>query len=483
MPVKEMSSEWKKFMLRDFLLVFIILGTLTTLANPQIDTPSALSANKLPQDFVRGDVVSYSYVPIRHWSPQQGIGFLPYLFEYNLMEHKDGTPLENFHDENIRRIDIASRWSTAIMLYPRQTEYRDEIINLMLRCFRNRQLIILADYHNRSTTASYEKVRAILDKLWQNRDKILTNPEGDSARGQRLIDNILAVKLGDEGLCGLGTKGLEKVYSDFNKRVRYWKRNDRTPFSHIRGWYNLISYTGLNYKGCYAASRRDVEEHGRHALPANTQAIGVDVYHYWLHRFSPFDPADLSIPRDRVRAHTTEWHRLRTKYYPKGLNVRVCKNANDPATWLPECWNDTHAMLAAIDLAGAKEAMMWFIGNSGQIDATRSKDIVTYTTPVETMELYYENLKAGPWVALSWWVFGNFKDMHGGLEYYDKKLMHYTPQSPEGVPYSDKMLDYWHNEYVNVKMRMFHDVVYNQFAHLNGPLPKKIDLKLKGQNK
>jgi len=61
--------------------------------------------------------------------------------------------------------------------------------------------------------------------------------------------------------------------------------------------------------------------------------------------------------------------------------------------------------------------------------------------------------------------------------------MHYTPQSPEGVPYSDKMLDYWHNEYVNVKMRMFHDVVYNQFAHLNGPLPKKIDLKLKGQNK
>ncbi|MDH4239614.1 MAG: hypothetical protein OEW48_08635 [Phycisphaerae bacterium] len=469
--------------MRDFLLAVIGLCSLSALANPQIEKPPPPSANKLQQGFVYGDVVSYSYVPIRHWSPQQGIGILPYLFEYNLMEHKDGTPLETFHEENIRRIDIASQWSTAIMLYPRKPEYRDEIINLMLRCFKNRQLIILADYHNHSTETSYEKVRSILDKLWMNRDKSLTNPEGDSATGRRLINNILAVKLGDEGLCGLGTKGLEKVYSDFNKRVRYFKRDKQTPFAHIRGWYNLISYTGFDYKGCYAASRQDVEGHGRHALPTNTQAIGVDVYHYWIHRFSPFDPADLSIPREKVRAHTTEWHRLRTKYYPQGLDVRVCKNSNDPATWLPECWNDTHAMLATIELAGAKEAMMWFIGVSGQIDATGSKDIVTYTTPVETMELYYENLKEGPWVALSWWVFGNFKDMHGGLEYYDKKLLHYTPQNPEGIPYSDDMLDYWHNEYVNVKMRMFNDVVYSQFAHLNRKAFEKQDMQLKRQNK
>ena len=92
------------------------------------------------------------------------------------------------------------------------------------------------------------------------------------------------------------------------------------------------------------------------------------------------------------------------------------------------------------------------------------------------MDLYFENLKEGPWVALSWWIFGNYKEMHGGLEYYDKKLMHYTPQSPEGVPYSDKMLDYWHDAYVKVKMRMFNDVVYKQFAHLNGSVPKKQDL-------
>ncbi len=481
--MNEMCSESKTKFLRYLLLTVISLGSFNTLVYPNTVLPPASTAKKLQQGFVRGDVVSFSYVPIRHWSPKQGIGILPYLFEYNLMEHKDGTPLEKFHDENIRRIDIASQWSTAIMLYPRKPEYRDEIINLMLRCYKNRQLIILADYHNHSTETSYEKVRAILDKLWLNRDKSLTNPEGDSATGQRLINNILAVKLGDEGLCGLGTKGLEKVYSDFNKRVRYWKRDKQTPFSHIRGWYNLISYTGFDYKGCYAASQRDVEEHGRHALPANTQAIGVDVYHYWIHRFSPFDPADLSIPRQKVRAHTTEWHRLRTKYYPQGLNVRVCKNSNDPATWLPECWNDTHAMLAAIDLAGAKEAMMWFIGVSGQIDASTSKDIVTYTTPVETMELYYENLKEGPWVALSWWVFGKFKDMHGGLEYYDRTLIHHTPQSPEGVPYSDDMLDYWHDEYVRVKMRMFNDVVYNQFAHLNGTAPKKRDVKPTGQKK
>lgn len=49
---------------------------------------------KLPPGFVRGDVVSHAYVPIRTWRPQEGIGILPYLFEYNLMEHRDGVPLE-----------------------------------------------------------------------------------------------------------------------------------------------------------------------------------------------------------------------------------------------------------------------------------------------------------------------------------------------------------------------------------------------------
>src|SRR3990170_1397981 len=89
---------------------------------PNATVPPA--PEELPPGFVRGDVVSYSYVPIRHWTPKEGIGILPYLFEYNLQAHKDGTPLEAFHDENIRRIDIASKWSTVIMLYPRQPEYR-----------------------------------------------------------------------------------------------------------------------------------------------------------------------------------------------------------------------------------------------------------------------------------------------------------------------------------------------------------------------
>jgi len=453
------------------------LLTLALLAAQFIFIPlTALSpaspAHAAQAGFVHGDVVSYSYVPIRHWSPKDGIGILPYLFEYNLQKHKDGTPLEAFHDENIRRIDIASKWSTAIMLYPRQPQYRDEIINLMLRCFKNRQLIILADYHNRSANPPYQNVRAILDKLYQNRNNTLTSPEGDMATGQMLINNILAVKLGDEGLCSLGTKGLEQVYADFNKYVRYWKRDGRTPFAHIRGWYNMISYAALDYNGCYAASQQDIDRHHRHKLPANTQAIGVDLYHYWFPRFSPFDPADLSIPRKKVLAHAAEWHRLRTKYYPQGLTVRVCKNSSDPNTWLPECWNDTHALMAAIELAGAKEAMMWFIGNSGQIDATISKDIFTYTTPVETMELFYENLKQGPWVALAWWTFGRYKDTHGGLEYYDKTLRHHTPEHPEGIPYSDELLNYWHDEYLRVKLKMFNDVVHNQFAHLNGPNPR-----------
>ena len=54
--------------------------------------------------------MSYSYVPIRTWTPSEGIGVLPYLFEYLLMAHDDHTPLKDFHAENIRRIDIASSW-------------------------------------------------------------------------------------------------------------------------------------------------------------------------------------------------------------------------------------------------------------------------------------------------------------------------------------------------------------------------------------
>jgi hypothetical protein len=59
----------------------------------------------LPAGFVQGDVVSYSHVPIRTWRPKEGIGILPYLFEYNLMKHKDGVPLGTYHAENVRRID------------------------------------------------------------------------------------------------------------------------------------------------------------------------------------------------------------------------------------------------------------------------------------------------------------------------------------------------------------------------------------------
>ena len=65
-----------------------------------------------------------SYVPNRYWGIAEGVGILPYLFEYGLMVQKDGRPLEEFHEENVRRIDLAGHWSTAIMLYPRQPEYR-----------------------------------------------------------------------------------------------------------------------------------------------------------------------------------------------------------------------------------------------------------------------------------------------------------------------------------------------------------------------
>lgn len=150
------------------------------------------------------------------------------------------------------------------------------------------------------------------------------------------------------------------------------------------------------------------------------------------------------------------------------------RNSRDPKTWVPEYWNDTHALMSAIELAGAKKAMMWYIGVCGQLGGTPDCEPATYTTPIETMEAYYEELKAGPWVGLVWWVFGDFsRTCHGGLDYYDRTLLHYTPDHPEGIPYSKEMLDYWHDDYVALKMRMFCDVVHNQFRHLNGPPPEK----------
>jgi hypothetical protein len=131
--------------------------------------------------------------------------------------------------------------------------------------------------------------------------------------------------------------------------------------------------------------------------------------------------------------------------------------------------------MSALELAGATNAMMWYIGVCGQLGGSvKIANEATYTTPIETMEGYYRELKAGPWVALCWWVFGNWPGdtCHGGLEYYDKTLRHYTPDHPAGIPYSGEMLDYWQREYVAMKKRMFQDVVYNQFKHLNGPGPQ-----------
>ncbi len=443
------------------------LGTVALAAAP--------GETALPPGCVRGDVVSRSYVPIRTWRPAEGIGILPYLFEYSLMAWSGKKPLADFHAENIRRIDIAARWSTAIMLYPRYPEWRDEIINLMVRCVRRRQLIITANYHDGEKTgpAPYAHLRAILDRLWELRDAEIVSPEGDRATGRAIINNILANKCGDEGESGLGTEGLARVYGDFDRVIRLREADGAQPFRHIKAWYNMIGYAALDYNGGYAASREDVELHRRVKLPANAQAIGVDVYHYWGHRWSPFDPADLSIPRARVRAHSDEWQRLRTKYYPGGLAVRVCKNSADQSTWIPECWNDTHALMSAIELAGAKDAMMWYIAVSGQLGPSAGAE-TTYTTPIETMESYYEHLKAGPWVGLAWWVFGDFSGTcHGGLDYHDKTLVHYTPAHPEGEPYSKAMLEYWRREYIALKMRMFDDVVHGQFRALNGPPPDR----------
>ena len=130
----------------------------------QEDIAAAFPVEALPDGYVRGDVVSYSYVPNRHWGRAEACGVLPYLVEYGLMKFQGDDPLENFHEENVRRIDLASQWSTCIMLYAREAFFRDEIINLMIRAFTHRQLIILRDYFDPQTEEPLANTLAILDR-------------------------------------------------------------------------------------------------------------------------------------------------------------------------------------------------------------------------------------------------------------------------------------------------------------------------------
>ncbi len=471
--MKEIRMLKSPVFLRSGMRLVILLAMTISLVTPTAQAAEPVrKGKKLPDGFVQGDVVSYSYVPTCTWSPQESIGILPYLFEYRLMAWDGQNPLEKYHAENVRRIDIASQWSTAIMLNNRDKSWQNEIINLMIRCHKNRQLIILLASPSAKNPAknSYQNFIDILELLWAKRDAELVNPEGDKATGRQLINNILAGHLGDEGECGLKTEGLRRLFGNFERDVRLRKMGNEQPFRHIKGWYNMFGFAAFGYHTCMAVEKEDVEKHKRFILPENTQAIGVDVYQYWFINNSPFDPGDLSIPREKVRAHSDDWQRLRTRYYPEGLKVRVCEDAKDPKTWIPECWNDTHALLQAIELGQAKNAEMWYIGVCGQL-VNAGKE-TTYTTPIETMESYYDHLKAGPWSGLSWWVFGAESTCRGGLEYYDKTLVHCTKEHPEGISYSPEMLDYWHREYVTLKMRIFNDVVYNQFGHLNGPKPK-----------
>lgn len=419
----------------------------------------------LPPGYVQGEgVVTYSYVPNKYWTPAEARGVLPYLCEYELIAWDDDKPLEDFHAENVRRIDLASQWSTCIMFNARQLHFRDEIINLMIRAYQHRQLFILRDYWQPGDKhAPFEKTRDILQELWDHRDRVLTNPEGDKATGRQLINNILMVKTGDENFCDLGAEGLASIYRTFKQQIQDRKTPDgERPFKHIKAWYNMVAWGAWDYGSCWASGSDDLA-HDRQKLPANTEFIGVDTYdYYWLK--IPYDPI-LPENKQKVMNRVRQWHRIRTQFFPEGVKTKVCKNAGDPNTWTPECWSDTHALLNAIHYAQADKAMMIYIGLSSNIPKQ------TYTTPIETMDAYFDNCKAGPWVGLIWWTAAGrfhpqaYKD--GSLGYLDKTLVHYSPEQPEGKPYLPEMLDKLHDDFLASRIRMFHDVVYNQFGHLN----------------
>jgi hypothetical protein len=335
----------------------------------------------------------------------------------------------------------------------------------MIRAFQHRQLFILRDYWKPGDKhGPFDKTWDILKTLWEQRDKVLVNPEGDKATGRQLINNILMVKAGDEYFCTLGTKGLETIYQEFRERIQNRSmENGEKPFRHIKSWYNLVGWAAWNYGSCYATGETDVKEHKRQKLPSNTECIGVDTYDYWWHGIG-YDPV-YPENKEKVLRRVQEWHHIRTEYFPSGVVTKVCKNPRDPATWTTECWSDTHALLNALQYAEAKKGMLIYIGLSSSLDKG------AYTTPVETMDAYYDNCKAGPWVGLIWWTCGGKTHPKeypvGTLGYVDKTLVHYTPEHPKGIPYSREMLEKLHDQFLASRLRMFHDVVYNQFGHLN----------------
>ena len=398
----------------------------------------------LERGFVQGDAVSYSFVPNQYWTMNEGKNKLPYLCEYQPLK-MTSDEIEPFHDENIQRIDIISQWSTALMFYARREHWNAELIDLMIRGYQKRQLFIIRCYARPNEDEPFANLIDLLNRLWKNRDQVLTNPEGDQATGRQLINNILAVKMGDENLRGLGTDGLGTLYRIFMESITNAEMGGEFPFQHIKPWYNLMGY----FMNIYAANEEDVSR-GQIPLPKNTQFIGVDVYHYWIK--DAIDP--LTLDANHLYYWAQWWQDVETRYYPGGLKlISGCDQ------WRPECRNDTHALSDAIKNANAEQAMMFYIGVTGWIDD------YSYPSPIEIYEAYFHNLCKGPWVGLAWWLFGDFKNIRGGEHFINRSVY-----NPLDTDYPIDVQDYYYHRYVDSKINMFREVVYEQFRHLNHDL-------------
>jgi len=132
----------------------------------------------------------------------------------------------------------------------------------------------------------------------------------------KLINNILMADLGDEGLSLLKTEDWP-IERAFQEEIRDPGDGPRTALCAHQDLVQRVHY-GI---GCYAANQEDLAK-GKLKWPANSEFIGVDVYHFWVSS-TALRSRRSNVPRRRVAQHAIGWQNVITKYHGPDFRVTM----------------------------------------------------------------------------------------------------------------------------------------------------------------